>query len=103
MPKFSGTRRQLLIAAAPVVAAGPLAKLALAETGGAGSHVHAEMGHAEMGHAEMGHAAMGHSAVGHASRIGADVPAPGGPRDLDAILYPPPVLPHQPGRVREYT
>src|SRR4051794_29743365 len=98
MPKFSGTRRQLLIAAAPVVAAGPLAKLALAETGGAGSHVHAEMGHAEMGHA-----AMGHSAVGHASMIGADVPAPGGPRDPDAILSPPPVLPHQPGRVREYT
>ncbi len=29
-------------------------------------------------------------------------PAVGGPHDLDALLIPPPVLPHQPGRVREY-
>ena len=34
--------------------------------------------------------------------IGAEVPAVGGPNDLDALLYPPPALPYRPGRVREY-
>jgi FtsP/CotA-like multicopper oxidase with cupredoxin domain len=34
--------------------------------------------------------------------IGAEVPAPGGPHDLDALTFPPPGLPHEPGRVREY-
>jgi FtsP/CotA-like multicopper oxidase with cupredoxin domain len=34
--------------------------------------------------------------------IGENVPAVGGPRDLDALLLPPPALPHRPGRVREY-
>ena len=34
--------------------------------------------------------------------IGDAVPAVGGPHDLDALLYPPPPLPHEPGRVREY-
>lgn len=33
---------------------------------------------------------------------GAGVPAVGGPHDLDALLYPPPALPHRPGRIREY-
>ena len=41
--------------------------------------------------------------MGHAAMIGEAVPAPGGPNDLDALRYPPPALPHQPGRVREYT
>ena len=35
--------------------------------------------------------------------IGEHAPAVGGPNDLDALLYPPPALPHEPGRVREYT
>ena len=35
--------------------------------------------------------------------IGDEVPAVGGPNDLDALLYPPPALPYQPGRLREYT
>jgi len=34
--------------------------------------------------------------------IGADAPAPGGPKALDALLEPPTALLHQPGRVREY-
>jgi manganese oxidase len=44
-----------------------------------------------------------HDRVGHAAMIGADVPAPGGPGELDALLLPPPALAHEPGRVREYT
>ena len=83
MPKFRVTRRQLLVAAAPVVAAGPLAKLALAET------------------AE-GDAAAAHPAMGHAAMIGRDALAPGGPNDLDALLYPPKPLLRKAGRVREY-
>jgi manganese oxidase len=39
---------------------------------------------------------------GHASMIGPGVPAPGGPNDLDALLYPPAALPAKPGRVRKY-
>ena len=35
--------------------------------------------------------------------IGDGAPAVGGPNDLDALLHPPPALPHRPGRVREYT
>jgi manganese oxidase len=35
--------------------------------------------------------------------IGDAVPAPGGPHDLDQLLLPQPALPHEPGRVREYT
>lgn len=35
--------------------------------------------------------------------VGAAVPAPGGPHATDELLFPPPVLPHEPGRVREYT
>ena len=44
-----------------------------------------------------------HADMGHAAMIGGHAPAVGGPRDLDALLYPPPALPHQPGRLREYT
>ncbi len=43
-----------------------------------------------------------HAAHGHAAMIGENVPAVGGPRDLDELLYPPPALPYSPGRVREY-
>ena len=41
--------------------------------------------------------------MGHAAMIGDEAPAVGGPNDLDALLYPPPALPYEPGRVREYT
>jgi manganese oxidase len=74
----------LLAAAAPAVAATPFAKLAFA----AGDHAE----HAGMSMAEMGHAAM----------MGSDVPAPGGPDERVALLYPPAALAHRPGRVREY-
>src|SRR5947199_9952278 len=99
MPKSRVTRRQLFVAAVPVVAAAPLAKLALAGTAEAGPAA----AHGGMAHAGMGHAAMGHAAMGHAAMIGREVPAPGGPSDLDALLYPPKPLPHQSGRIREYT
>ena len=82
------TRRQLLVAAAPVLAAAPLAKLALGEAAAASAAEHAGMAMGPMGHAVM---------------IGAEVPAPGGPNELDELLYPPKVLAHKPGRLREYT
>ncbi len=77
----------MLAGAAPLVAAGPLARLALADgvTDSADEHV-----------------AMDHALMGHAAMIGPEVPAPGGPSALDGALYPPPPLPHEPGRVREY-
>jgi FtsP/CotA-like multicopper oxidase with cupredoxin domain len=48
-------------------------------------------------------AASMHATLGHAAMIGEAVPAVGGPNDLDALLLPPPALPGEPGRVREYT
>jgi FtsP/CotA-like multicopper oxidase with cupredoxin domain len=81
------TRKKLLGAVPPVVVAAAGARVALGgETERHASHMH--------GH---GHA------VGHAAMIGDEVPAPGGPHALDELLFPPPALPHQPGRVREYT
>jgi FtsP/CotA-like multicopper oxidase with cupredoxin domain len=85
--KSKVTRKQLLVAAAPVAAAVPLAKLGLAGAATAASP----------------HAGMAMDPIGHAAMIGNEVPAPGGPNDLAALLYPPDPLPHQPGRVREYT
>jgi manganese oxidase len=79
------TRKKLIAGAAPLVAAGPLARLALADDAG---HVHASHEH---------------PGVGHAAMIGDQAPAVGGAHDLDALLYPPPALPHSPGRIREYT
>ena len=89
MSKSRVTRRQLLAGAAPLVAAVPAARFALPEAAAA----QRSAGHAGHDHATMGHAAM----------VGADVPAPGGPDATDAVLFPPPALPHEPGRVREYT
>ncbi len=86
MPKARITRRRLLAAAAPLVAAPLVGRLALEAGAGAAGSSHGS-----------------HAAMGHASMIGEGVPAVGGPRDLDALLYPPPALPHEPGRVREYT
>src|SRR2546430_14193729 len=82
-------RRQLLIAAAPAVAAVPFAKLALGE--------------ASASPQSPDHAGMAMDAAGHAAMIGSEVPAPGGPDDLAALLHPPKALPHKPGRLREYT
>jgi manganese oxidase len=89
VPKSKVTRKQLLVAAAPVAAAVPLAKLGLAGAATAAS--------------PSTHAGMAMDPIGHAAMIGNEVPAPGGPNDLAALLYPPEPLPHQPGRVREYT
>ena len=76
MSKSGVTRRQLLIAAAPAVAAVPFAKLALGEAATAsGAPVHAGM-------------AM--DAIGHAAMIGDDVPAPGGPKRMR--FNAPPIL-----------
>jgi manganese oxidase len=80
------TRRRLLAAVPPVVVAASGARAAF---GGGGTH--------EATHLHE------HPKLGHAAMIGESVPAPGGPHDLDDLLYPPPALPHQPGRVREYT
>ena len=85
MTKSRLTRRRLLAAAAPLAAAPLVGRFALDEGAGA---------------AGAGHAV--HAALGHAAMIGEAVPAVGGPRDLDALLYPPPALPYEPGRVREY-
>ena len=81
------SRRQLIAGVAPVVAAAPFAGMALA-------------GRREL---EATHLGMNHAAMGHAAMIGDEVPAPGGPNDLDALTYPPAALPHEPGRIREYT
>ena len=81
MPKKL-SRRSLLCRVAPVAAAWPLAGLATrASAGGHHDHPH----------------------IGHAAMIGDQAPAPGGPADLDSLLIPPAALPHNPGRVREYT
>jgi FtsP/CotA-like multicopper oxidase with cupredoxin domain len=82
------TRRQVLVAAAPAVVAAPLLKLASESAAAAGR--------------PLDHAAMSHGAAGHAAMSGATAPAPGGPHDLDTLLYPPESLPHSPGRVRDY-
>ena len=88
MAKPRLTRRGLLVGAAPLVAAGPLAKLALAD-----GHDPERLASHEGHH---------HQALGHAAMIGAEAPAPGGPHDLDDLLQPPAALPHRPGRIREY-
>ena len=85
------TRKGLIAGAAPLMVAGPLAKLALADN--SGEHDHLQLASHE------GH---GHATQGHAAMIGEQAPAVGGARDLDALLYPPEPLPYRPGRVREY-
>ena len=87
-------RRALLAAAAaaPLVAAPVAARIALADDTTSAGHEHRHLATHE-----------GHAATGHAAMIGREVPAAGGPHDLDGLLYPPPALPHEPGRVREVT
>jgi FtsP/CotA-like multicopper oxidase with cupredoxin domain len=93
MPKNRFTRRRLLTAATPLLAAPVLGKLAL--DGGGGNAAAAD--HMSMSHM---HRSL---AMGHAAMRGPHAPAVGGPHDLDELLYPPPARPHAPGRVREYT
>ncbi len=90
MGKNRLTRRQLIVGAAPIVAAIPMAGLAAAP---AMSDVEPAPGLAPDDH----------SALGHAAMVGEVVPAPGGPNELDGLLNPPPALPHSPGRVRAYS
>src|SRR5215210_6457670 len=86
MPKF--TRKGLIAGAATTAAAAPLARLAWPGT------AEADPSATHLGH--------DHSATGHAAMIGHQVPAPGGPHDLDSLLLPPRALPYERGRVREY-
>jgi FtsP/CotA-like multicopper oxidase with cupredoxin domain len=86
MTKFS--RKQVLAAAAPIVAAAPLAKV-----------VWPDAAQAEESATHLGH---NHPALGHAAMVHDHVPAPGGPNELDHLLEPPASLPHKPGRLREY-
>ena len=83
------TRGRLLVGAAPFVAAPVLGKLAL--DGDASAADRSLQGHVH-----------DHESHGHAAMIGENVPAVGGPNDLDELLYPPPALPYEPGRIREY-
>jgi FtsP/CotA-like multicopper oxidase with cupredoxin domain len=94
MPKLS--RRKLLAVAAPLAAAPFVGKLALDGSAEAGGHDHSSHAHTRT---PSNHEP---EAMGHAAMVGEDVPAVGGPNDLDALLYPPKALPYQPGRVREY-
>jgi len=80
------SRRSLLCALPPVIAAGPFALVGSRATAAARQHPPHD-----------------HAAVGHAAMVGMETPAPGGPKDLESLLTPPPALPHAPGRVREYT
>jgi hypothetical protein len=89
------TRRRLLCATAPLAAAPLGVKLALGGEAEASGHDHATH------RATASHA--GNAASGHAAMIGEGAPAVGGPNDLDALLHPPKLLPHRPGRAREYT
>src|SRR5687767_5982882 len=91
MPKSRLSRRKLLAGAAPLMAVPALAKLGLDSHAEAAEHAHHAAG--PESDPEFSHAAM----------YGEGVPAPGGPHDLDALLYPPKAWPHSPGRVSEYT
>jgi manganese oxidase len=95
MPKTRLTRGKLLAAAAPLAAIPIAGRLALDDSATAGGHDHAS-------HRQRSLATHERADMGHAAMIGAEVPAVGGPNDLDALLYPPRALPYKPGRLREY-
>src|SRR5687767_11321092 len=84
MTKFS--RKKLIVAAAPLAAAGPLARIALAEP-------------PQRSATHEGHE---HTVTGHAAMIGEDAPSIERNAAVDALLTPPKALPHSPGRLREY-
>ena len=86
MPKSPRlSRRELLAGTVPLVAAPTLSKLVLDGQAAASDHV--------------GHQGQG---LTHAAMVGEAALAPGGPDDLNALLYPPRALAHRPGRLREY-
>jgi FtsP/CotA-like multicopper oxidase with cupredoxin domain len=98
MPKSRLTRRKLLAAAAPLAAAPLVGKLMLdGQAAEAGGHDHSSHSHTRVPASHL------EGVTGHAAMVGDQVPAVGGPHDLDAILYPPPALPYKAGRVRDYT
>ena len=88
MPKF--TRKRLLAGAAAGAATAPFVKVAW-PTDAQADPFATHLGH-DHSHATSGHAAM----------VGPDVPAPGGPNELDSLLLPGDALPYKPGRVRTY-
>ena len=88
MTKFPLTRRQAIALAAPLVASVPALKYAIGDASAQ-----------EPTPADENLDPHDHT---HAAHIGAEVPAPGGPNDLDDLLYPPEPTPHEPGRLREY-
>jgi FtsP/CotA-like multicopper oxidase with cupredoxin domain len=96
MAKIRLTRRKLLAAAAPLAAAPLVGKLALDAQAQAGGHDHSmhDPGRMPANHIR--------GAMGHSAMVGQQAPAVGGQNDLDSLLYPPPPLPYEPGRVREY-
>jgi FtsP/CotA-like multicopper oxidase with cupredoxin domain len=96
MPKQRITRGGLLAAAAPLAAAPIVGKLAL------DASAHGASGRSRHEH-ERHTASHAGGATGHAAMVGREVPAVGGPNDLDALLYPPPPLPFDAGRARQYT
>ena len=97
MAKTRFTRGKLLAAAAPLAAAPLVGKFAL------DAHAQTTLHHQSAHDDARMPASHIHGAMGHAAMVGEETPAVGGPSDLDALLYPPPALPYEPGRVREYT
>lgn len=78
-----------------------LAVALIARAGGAGSSA---TGSNVMG-SSMSHSSgrgMSHSSMLARAMSGKDVPAPGGPHVLDALLYPPAARPYSPDRVRTF-
>jgi FtsP/CotA-like multicopper oxidase with cupredoxin domain len=98
MAKSRLTRGKMLAATAPILAAPLIGKLALE-----GSADAASSGHEHPGHDARTPANHLGGATGHAAMVGDEAPAVGGPTDLDALLYPPPPLAYEAGRLREYT
>jgi manganese oxidase len=96
MPKASLTRRKLLAVATPLAAAPFVGKLVLEAQANTGGHGHSIHEHVRTPASQI------HGAVGHAAMVGEEVPAVGGPNDLDELLYPRAALPYEPGRVRSF-
>ncbi len=95
MAKPRLTRGRLLAAAAPLAATPFIGKLALG--GDAAASAHSGHDHVREPASHLP------GPMGHAAMIREQAPAVGGPADLDELLYPPPALPVERGRVREYT
>jgi manganese oxidase len=89
-------RRGLLVAAAPIAAV-PLAAKVVLDDGATAESASRPQGRSLSSHQH------GSDSLGHAAMYGDEVPAVGESGDLNALLYPPPPLPADPGRVREYT